>query len=87
MVTSDIDEFYFENQHPTDEKFTNRGPLLIVIKIYEEALNSTYKDEWVLIREHTRDIRKGKNKDWLIGAMLWAVNNQKRVQIERKVQK
>lgn len=79
MVTSDIDEFYFENQHPTDEKFTNRGPLLIVIKIYEDTGD--------LIREHTRDIRKGKNKDWLIDAMLWAVNNQKRVQIERKVQK
>jgi hypothetical protein len=81
---SDIDDFYFENQQPTDEKFTNRGPLLIHVKIYDKT---TFDENWVLIREHTRDIRKGKNRDWLIGAMLWAVSNQKRVEIERKVQK
>jgi hypothetical protein len=70
-----VDEFYFRNDQQVN--FKNKGPLVVKIKIYELTGE--------LIRDHKRDIRKGKNKDWMIGAILWAVQNQKRVEIERKM--
>lgn len=81
MSNTLFDEDYFVAQ----QKFTNRSPLLIVIKIYEKPLiKDTNCEDWVLIREHKRDIRKGKNKDWIVNAIMWAICNQKRVEIERK---
>lgn len=68
---SEIDEWYFQK----DEKFKNRSPLVVKVKIY---------DGTDLIRDHSRDIRKSKNKDWLINAMMWALQNGKRVEIQRK---
>jgi hypothetical protein len=73
----DTDEFYFEHDKPAFEKFKNRSPLIIKIKVYDRVDNKQ-------IREHIRNFRNGISKDWLIDVIMWAVNNQKRVEIERK---
>ena len=66
------------------EKFTNKAPILFRIKIYEYIYINENVSEWQLIREHVRDLRKPKNKNWLISVSMWAVTNGKRIEIERK---
>ena len=76
--SGEIDEFYFEHdKQPSFEKFTNRSPLIIKIKIYDRVDNKQ-------IREHIRNFRNSPSKDWLIDAIMWACCNGMRVEIERK---
>lgn len=72
-----IDDFYFENDKPIFEKFKNRSPLIIKIKVFDRVDNKQ-------IREHIRNFRNGVSKDWLVSVVMWAISNQKRVEIERK---
>ena len=55
-----------------------RSPLLIKISIFDLDTGEQIRDH------HTRDIRKGKNKEWLTNAMMWAVMNNKRIEVRKK---
>ena len=71
------DDYFFERDAPSFEKFKNRSPLIIKIKVFDRVDNKQ-------IREHIRNFRNGISKDWLIDVIYWAISNQKRVEIERK---
>lgn len=73
----DFNPYGLDGEPLPDEKFKNRSPLLVKISIFD-------LDTGEQIRDHTRDIRKGKNKEWLTNAMMWAVMNNKRIEIRRK---
>lgn len=74
------DEYWEDEYEPIlipDEKFKNRGPLLVKISIFD-------LDTGEQIRDHTRDIRKRKDREWLTKVTMWAIMNNKRIEIRKK---
>ena len=68
-----IDDNYYV-EIPTAPKRKPKAALMIKVLVFDNKTGEC-------VRDHTKDYSSRKVKEWLVGVIMWALNNSKSIEI------